>query len=197
MIISRAAEAVITKEGGEAVKTRLKKGYRISELDDAIRRKRTRTEARLISEARRAGVKSPAVTSHDEFSIRMEYIQGKKVRDCMNAKNCDELAFRMADSLAKLHNAGIIHGDPTTSNMIVKDREIYIIDFGLGFRSERAEDKANDLYLLHEAIESVHCEILDRAWKMILKVYRKKSKDSISALRSLKRIEKRRRYRSG
>ncbi len=195
MIISRAAEAVITKEGGETVKTRVKKGYRISELDDAIRRKRTRMEARLISEARRSGIKTPSVAGHDEFSIRMKYIQGKKVRDCMNAKNCDELAFRMADSLAKLHNAGIIHGDPTTSNMIVKDREVYTIDFGLGFRSERAEDKATDLYLLHEAIESVHCEILDRAWKTILKVYRKKSKDSASVFRSLKRIEKRRRYR--
>ena len=195
MIVFRAAEAVVTKDGSEAVKTRVKKGYRISELDDAIRRKRNRTEARLMTEARRAGVRSPVVTGHDEFSIRMEYIEGKKLRDAMNPGNCTALASMMAESMAKMHNAGIIHGDPTTSNMILKDGEVYMVDFGLGFRSGRAEDKATDLYLLREAMSSVHHEMLDGAWKTILKVYRKKSKDSASVFKSLNIIGKRRRYR--
>src|SRR3989338_11230200 len=165
------AEAEVKRNGGVIEKIRVRKGYRIVKLDESIRKRRTITEARLLSEARRSGVSAPNVIDTGEFSIRMEYINGKTVRDSINDGNCEEVSFLIAESAAKLHNAGIIHGDLTTSNMIFRG-VVYIIDFGLGFRSQKVEDKATDLYLLKEALESNHFSISRKAWKTSLKVYR-------------------------
>ena len=190
------AEAEVKRNGGEIEKIRVRKGYRIVKLDESIRKRRTITEARLLSEARRSGVSAPNVIDTGEFSIRMEYINGKTVRDSINDGNCEEVSFLIAESAAKLHNAGIIHGDLTTSNMIFRG-VVYIIDFGLGFRSQKVEDKATDLYLLKEALESTHFSISRKAWKTILKVYRVKSKDGAKVLTALEKIEKRSRDSEG
>ncbi|MDI6721450.1 MAG: KEOPS complex kinase/ATPase Bud32, partial [Candidatus Aenigmarchaeota archaeon] len=191
------AEAEIRKSGNEIEKMRIKKGYRIQELDERLRKRRAQLEARLISEARRAGVKTPVVFSSDRFTIRMEYIEGRKVKDVLNEKNAGRLCAGIAEPAASLHNKGIIHGDLTTSNMILKNGEIYFIDFGLGCRSVRAEDKASDLYLLHEAFRSAHFDVSEKGWKTVLKVYREKSNDWNNISKALKKIEKRRRYSKG
>ncbi|RXW17144.1 hypothetical protein EST38_g8711 [Candolleomyces aberdarensis] len=68
--------------------------------------------------------------------------------------------------LAKLHKADIIHGDLTTSNMMLRHpstfqspgcpTELVLIDFGLSFVSTLVEDKAVDLYVLERAFASTH-----------------------------------------
>lgn len=56
-----------------------------------------------------------------------------------------------------VHEAGIIHGDLTTSNMIVNlDGHIVLIDFGLSYFKDSAEDRAVDLYVLERAFKSTH-----------------------------------------
>src|SRR3989344_6269998 len=170
----RGAEAEIIREDGVMKKLRAKKGYRNKTLDIVLRKKRTQLEARLMSEARRSGVNVPKILDTEEFAIRMEYISGERLKDAINKRNCVKISSMIAESVAKLHNAGIIHGDLTTSNMLYAEG-LYFIDFGLGFRSQRAEDKATDLHLMKESLESTHFDIAEQAWKTILKVYREKS----------------------
>ena len=69
-----------------------------------------------------------------------------------------------------LHQNEIIHGDLTTSNMILGS-EIYFIDFGLSFFSTKIEDMAVDLHLLKQALESKHYEIFEKCFSAVLSGY--------------------------
>lgn len=188
------AEAVLKKDDETITKDRLKKGYRIKDLDESLRKKRTRLEARLLREARRI-INAPQVIEESGFTIRMEFIDGKKVKDILNDGNCAAICRGIAAAVARLHSHGIIHGDLTTSNMILKNDEIYLIDFGLGFFSGRVEDKATDLHLLHEALESTHFGILEKAWKIILNTYKEQYAEAEEIIKTLSEIEKRGRYK--
>ncbi len=215
-IIARGAEAVLSADSLEGrkvlVKDRIKKGYRLPELDSRIRKIRTRGEHRLLDRARRAMVFTPRVFRIEESRLIMEFIEGERVKDVLNTKPKNE-RFRIyeliGEAVARLHSAGIIHGDLTTSNMILKrqstdsadsgfqtsDYELYIIDFGLGKSSQRIEDQAVDLFLLYEALKSAHFKYLNESWQYILKTYKRNYSNSAQVLRRLEKIEKRRRYK--
>ena len=120
----------------------------------------------------------------------MEYIKGKLIRDVLAKGNYEELASEVGKKIAILHNNGIIHGDLTTSNMILSD-EIYFIDFGLSFFSQKIEDKATDLHLLKEAFESTHPAIWEESFECALKAYEKQAEHGKEILERLKNVEKR------
>lgn len=210
MLIAKGAEAELRREGGTLVKERITKGYRLREIDEKLRKRRTTTEARLLREARRAGVKTPQILEENATSIRMEFIDGEKVKDALNGKNCGIISEKIGVAVAKLHSYNIIHGDLTTSNMIITKAEsngnserekghalhsVWFIDFGLGFFSRREEDKAVDLYLLHEALESTHFSILDEAWDAVLDAYKEHYPGSDKVIKALLNVEKRGRYK--
>ena len=44
----------------------------------------------------------------------------------------------------------------TPTNDMIYDKKIYLIDFGLSLYSNKPEDKAVDLHLLKQALESKH-----------------------------------------
>lgn len=201
-IIARGAEAVLSLSelGGEKVlvKERIKKGYRILQLDEKIRTQRTRMEESLISRARRAGISTPMIMDTDRFKITMKFIDGKRLKDSLNnfpVKERKVVYGLIGKSIGMLHEANIVHGDLTTSNMILMNGKLYIIDFGLGKVSKRDEDKAVDLYLLYEALKSTHFKILEEAWKSIINAYKQNYSKSINTLKQLSKIEKRRRYK--
>ena len=68
------------------------------------------------------------------------------------------LAARLGRLLATLHAAGLVHGDLTTSNLLVDDalENITVIDFGLSVADGGAEELAVDLYVLERAVLSTH-----------------------------------------
>jgi len=191
--IAQGAEAILYRDGKKLVKDRIKKSYRIQEIDNRLRSRRTKLEARLLRKAK-AIIYAPQVLNEDKFKIEMDFIDGEKVKDILDEKNCEQICDLIGRNIGSLHDYDIIHGDLTTSNMILKDADVYFIDFGLGFISKRAEDKAVDLYLLHEALESTHFDILEKAWKIILKAYRESYGDADKVIKTLQKIEKRRRY---
>lgn len=193
-IIAQGAEAVIRKENNEIVKERLSKGYRIKEIDDSLRKKRTRLEAKLIREARRAGVATPQIIEESRFSIKMDFIEGDRIKELVSRKNFKTIAKNIGESVALMHTYNIIHGDLTTSNMIQKGESVYFIDFGLGFFSGRAEDKATDLHVLKEAIQATHFDIADKFWPAVTKAYANNYTDSEKVIKALAKIEKRGRY---
>src|SRR3989344_5737828 len=173
-IIAQAAEAIIVLkevdcQGGAPyiIKRRIKKSYRIPEIDERLRKQRTRKESKLIENASNI-IGVPKIIKADESSkeIVMQFIEGKKLSDWLGKLNIEKaknICRQIGESAAKLHDAGIIHGDLTTSNMILEENsgKLYFIDFGLGFNSDRVEDKAVDLHLLRQALEAKHF----RHWK--------------------------------
>ncbi len=193
-IIAKGAEAAIYRIGDGIVKERISKGYRLQEIDESLRKKRTRSEARLMREARRAGILVPQITAEDKYKIEMEFIDGNKAMDELDWGNMIKICRLIGESIGKMHSFNIIHGDLTTSNMIVKEGKLYFIDFGLGFQSSRIEDKAVDLRLLKQALQSTHHEIAEKAWKIILKAYQNNCSDASEVIRTLDKIQKRGRY---
>ena len=133
-------------------KIRREKKYRIKELDEEIRKKRTRTEARIISQARKVGVPTPIILDVEEDKIVMERIRGEELKDIMSEELCREVGRLVA----KLHSAGIIHGDLTPRNMIRSRGRIYLIDFGLAFHSHEVEAKGVDLHVFIESLKAAY-----------------------------------------
>ena len=197
-IIQQGAEAVILLEKNKIIKKRMKKSYRIPEIDDRIRRQRTRSEAKLLTKASKL-ISIPEIIKVDQETkeIIMPFIDGKKLSDYLDKfplKKQKEVCKLIGESTAKLHDADIIHGDLTTSNMILKNNKIYFIDFGLGFVSHKFEDKAVDIHLLKQALEAKHFKNWEILFREVLKGY-SKSKDSKIVLERLNKVEKRGRYK--
>ncbi len=198
-IIQRGAEAVLYLAGdGSLVKERVKKGYRIPELDEAIRKRRAKLEVSLLDKARRSGVTTPRAALTNKYIIRMDYVNGERVKDVLSGMSRAEqlkVAEKIGSFVAALHASNIIHGDLTTSNMLLKDNKIYFIDFGLGKISHKVEDKATDLFLLWEALLSTHFGISARVWKNIINIYALKYSNAREVLLRLDMISRRRRYK--
>ena len=152
MFLAMGAEATIELRDGMVIKKRLPKGYRLKALDSTIRQERTRAEARIISESRRRGVPTPIIYDIEDFEITMEYIDGQKVRDILTPS----LSRCIGNVVGKLHSAGIIHGDLTTSNMILHNDRIYLIDFGLAYYDNSVEAQGVDIHVLFQTYESTH-----------------------------------------
>ena len=144
------------------VKQRVVKGYRHPTLDRSLQTSRIRNEARLMMEARRAGIPVPIIYSIDLGGGRivMEEIPGARVKDALHDSSADgERICRVIGELAaRLHANDIVHGDLTTSNMLVDGERIVLIDFSLGQRTAELEDKGVDMHLLEEAFHSAHHE---------------------------------------
>ena len=96
----------------------------------------------------------------------------KKVRDILEKSNYEKICREIGKRVADLHKNEIIHGDLTTSNIIFNDK-IYFIDFGLSFFSKKLEDKAVDLHLLKQALESKHHTIWKKCFDSVLQGYQK------------------------
>tara|TARA_Y100000034_G_scaffold35645_1_gene43731 strand:- start:8775 stop:9377 length:603 start_codon:yes stop_codon:yes gene_type:complete len=190
--ISQGAEASIYREEDIIVKHRTIKSYRNKDIDNKLRKHRTRREAKVLKKLETLGFPAPKIIKDiDEISmkIEMEHINGEKLRDFLH-KNHKELSNEIGKKIAILHNNDIIHGDLTTSNMIV-DEEIYLIDFGLSFFSTKPEDKAVDLHLLKRALESKHHMIFEECFNEIIKAYKEHYLDHEKVLNRLEQVEKR------
>lgn len=188
----QGSEAILTesfyKNNKVIVKKRIEKKYRQPELDIYIITKRTITEARLLKKAKENGLNVPQVfyVNKNNYEIYLEYIEGATVKFLffLDTKNND-FGKQIGFLISNLHNLNIIHGDLTTSNMLVKDSTVFLIDFGLGYSSNSIEDKAVDIFLLERTFLCTHPNkknVLDG----IMDYYSKHTKD---ADKILKRVE--------
>ncbi|GAB2237493.1 hypothetical protein Droror1_Dr00015395 [Drosera rotundifolia] len=211
---------ILLKQGAEArvftstfvgkksiVKERFSKKYRHPTLDSKLTLKRLNAEARCMTKARRLGVRTPVLYAVDQVlhTLTFEYIEGPSVKDILLEfgvngivqERLDDIATQIGDAIAKLHDGGLIHGNLTTSNMLVQDssNQLVFIDFGLSFTSTLPEDKAVDLYVLERALLSMHSfcgNVMDR----VLSAYRKSSKQWSSTLNKLAQVRQRGRKRT-
>ena len=225
--IQQGAEAKIFKIDNWIIKDRIKKSYRHPNLDSQIRKRKTKSETKLLEKASKI-INCPApIYTANIYQIPMPFIEGKKLSEHLNSFSLEkqkEICREIGSSVAKLHKEDIIHGDLTTSNMILveahqkaqqrhplrshplgkaqqessqmgKDK-VFFIDFGLGYISRKIEDKAVDLHLLKHAFEAKHFQNYEILTKEVLNSYEKilEKTEVKKIFERIKAIERRRRY---
>jgi len=199
-LIKKGAEAelYLTEYNGKpaVLKRRIPKPYRIPELDFHIRRTRTRREARLLDRARRAGVLTPVVYSVDDerMEILMEYVSGTRVKEFLLSGGDIGIMRDVGRSVGTLHSNRIVHGDLTTSNIIIRDGKLVFIDFGLGEVSDSIEDFAVDLVCFEKSFQATHYDVMDDAWPLFLEGYRSVFPRAPEVLRRVDEVKRRARY---
>ena len=191
-VIQQGAEAKIILNNNKIIKNRIKKLYRLKEIDEKLIKQRTKAEAKIMEKLSKV-INVPKILKVDKEKIEMEYIKGEKLSESFEKLDYKKIAKQIGESISKIHNLDIIHGDLTTSNMLIKNDDLYIIDFGLAFHSSKVEDKAVDLHLLKQALESKHYKIAEDVEKIILDNYDPKQEKEIKG--RIKIIEKRGRYK--
>lgn len=180
------------------VKRRVAKGYRHPVLDRNLQTSRIKNEVRLMTEARRAGIAVPVIYSVDltENRIVMEEIRGMRVKDALEQLPDGEaktVCRKIGEIAGRLHESDIVHGDLTTSNMLLEGERIVLIDFSLGSKSSELEDKGVDMHLLEEAFHSAHYR-RSGLYEAVKESYAGSYPAGTDVLRKVKEIEKRGRY---
>jgi len=186
------------------VKQRFNKKYRHAILDAQLTAARLKQEARVMVKARKLGAWAPVVycVEHDAATIYMEKVGGRSVKEAILSGDLGDtgltsLLGQVGEAVAVLHDGGLVHGDLTTSNMLVRESDgaLVIIDFGLSYTSSIAEDKAVDLYVLERACTSAHSKA-GPIFEKILAAYKAKSKYWNPTLNKFAEVRMRGRKRS-
>jgi len=184
------------------VKARLPKRYRPAELDAKIRHYRTAHEPQLMHEAKKAGVPTPTIFLVDlkDAAITMEFVAGRQVKQVLadvSRKERQALCVKIGGLIGKLHRHEVIHGDLTTSNMILDaEGKIFLVDFGLGEKNTEVEARGVDLHLMKRALQSTHYRFAEECFKHVLKGYSAVlgEEDAEKVFEKIREIERRGRY---
>jgi TP53 regulating kinase-like protein len=208
-------QPILLKKGAEAslyldnwhgkkaiIKIRTPKKYRPEPLDRQIRSYRTAHEPQLLHQAKVAGIATPLIymINVPDATIIMEYIEGIQVKQYINSTSEAErrkICLKIGEVIGKLHKENLIHGDLTTSNMILDNKgKIFLIDFGLGEKSVELEAKGVDLHLLKRALQSTHFAFWEPCFKDVCIGYSLVVGDELSekVYEKISEIERRGRY---
>ncbi len=192
--IAQGAEAIIYQDKSRIMKERVSKSYRLPQLDESLRKFRTRREAKILSRLEEMNFPAPHLQefSDKRMSIFMDFVPGEQLKEVIE-DDFQILAREMGLKIAKLHQENIIHGDLTTSNMIKHKEtgELNLIDFGLSFFSDKVEDKAVDLFLLDRALESKHHKVYPEVFEKVIEGYEENYGDAASVLDRFELVKKR------
>jgi len=197
-LIRQGAEAKLFKtefEGKPALlKQRVPKAYRCAQLDERLRKERTSIESSLLRAARQLGISTPLVFSVEKgkSEILMQFIDGPRIKDVLSKKNL-KICRQIGSAIALMHESNLIHGDLTTSNILLDGKKLFFIDFGLGYRSNKLEDKAVDLLVFKKTFEATHCRLMPKGWEMIIRGYLKAG-GSDGIVKQMQKVEQRVRY---
>ena len=194
--IAQGAEAVLFRDKSRILKERLSKNYRLPQIDQSLRKFRTRREAKVLKKLEEFSFPAPHLIEFCDkrMSIFMDFIPGEKLRDVLaTGDDYQLLAKQLGEKVGQLHQKDIIHGDLTTSNIIQHQEtgELNLIDFGLSFFSDKVEDKAVDLFLLDRALESKHYQHYPDIFEKTLKGYKGAYPEAEKVLERFKTVKAR------
>jgi len=92
-----------------------------------------------MTKARRLGVTTPVLYSVDPVlhTLTFEFVEGPSVKDVflefgshgVVEERLDDIALQVGDAIGKLHDGGLIHGDLTTSNMLLRSGTNQLVSF--------------------------------------------------------------------
>lgn len=197
--ISSGAEAIIYLDKDKVIKHRVAKSYRIPELDKKIIKQRTKSETKILIKTKNILNAPKVYPSKEENTIAMDYIKGDKLSQKLDSYpklKQERIMLNLGKIIGKLHREHIIHGDLTTSNILLKDNKLFLIDFGLGFQNGQYEDKGVDIHLLKQALEAKHFKDWKNLFIKFEKGYRSiEPEEAKKVFERMKAIEKRGRYR--
>ena len=204
-VLTIGAESIIFKinQSGQnfLLKYRPKKPYLLDAIDESIRKLRTIRECKMITIARKLGVPTPAVYALDKanHALLMEYIKGrqfKEIVDEVSKKKLETMCIKFGYLIALLHQGNVIHGDPTTSNVIVDNQsQLWLVDFGLSEMNATIEMKGVDLHLIRRALETTHWDLQKIMLENTLEGYTDTfGKDAKDVLVRMSEIRERGRY---
>jgi Kae1-associated kinase Bud32 len=175
--------------------------YRLPSLDATIRRQRTIHEAVMIHRAKAAGAGAPFLYFVDvpASTIVMERLPLRRMTDEVaraDPRKVRSLFSRFGEGVAKLHGAGIMHGDLTTANVILDGRRLAFVDFGLSVTTTRVEDFAVDLRVTKETVTGAHPAVSVQALESFFEGYTTATglPAARRVLSQLRSIERRGRY---
>jgi TP53 regulating kinase-like protein len=192
--IAQGAEAVLYQDKSRILKERISKGYRLPQIDESLRKFRTRREAKILGKLEELNFPAPHLQEFCDkrMSIFMDFVPGEQLKDIIEDNHLS-LAKEIGKKVAFLHHNNIIHGDLTTSNMIKHQEtgELNLIDFGLSFFSDKAEDKAVDLFLLDRALESKHYKIYPKVFEGVIESYKEAYPESAKILERFDKVKSR------
>jgi len=206
MLIKKGAEASLYLEewhGRKVImKKRLPKKYRLPELDEAIKSQRTVREPQFLHMAKEAGVPTPTIFMVDvaEATIIMEFVEGKQVKQVLDEVSAEErtrLCRHIGRLIGCLHNNGIIHGDLTTSNMILTPHgNVVFMDFGLSEKSKELEARGVDMQLMKRAFQSTHWRYAKKCFNAVIEGYSETvgETEAKNVLKKIREIARRGRY---
>ncbi|MEK6886258.1 MAG: KEOPS complex kinase/ATPase Bud32 [Nanoarchaeota archaeon] len=194
--IAQGAEAKLFKTGNIILKDRFTKKYRHPELDFKLRKARTKKESKILIKMKELNIPSSEYINHDEkeMKIEMKFVDGEILKTVFDS-NFEKHSKLIGANIALMHKNDLIHGDLTTSNMILNNDTLHFIDFGLSFNSDKIEDKAVDLHLLRQALESKHFKVVEKAFKIVLSEYSKNYGKAKEVIERLNIVEKRGRHK--
>lgn len=159
------------------LKWRQTKLYLFKNIDSQLNRARTSKECKMLTTARALGVPTPAVYSVDltNYTILMDYIEGtqlKQIADKLSSDKLTRLCHEFGRLIALLHRRDVVHGDPTTSNLIVDSKScLWMVDFGLSDTNASIEMKGVDLHLIRRALETTHWDLQEIMLEATLEGY--------------------------
>ncbi len=155
----------------------------------------------MLNEAKTAGVEAPFLYDVDVrgATLVMEYVEGDRVKDLigsLSAKETEEVFIQFGADAAKLHSAGIMHGDLTTANVVRRGQRMVFMDFGLSIHTSRLEDQAVDLRLIKETLVGAHPGVAPAALEALYRGYAAGvgSGRARAVLNQLRSVERRGRY---
>eukprot|EP00904_Undaria_pinnatifida_P003032 jgi/Undpi1/1272/HiC_scaffold_11.g04664.m1 len=180
------------------LKERFRKSYRLPALDEKLTSKRTQQEARCMVKVRKAGVETPCLYLVDSANtkIYMEKIDGVTAKHFFQTERASSVFFYVFAFLVSFAFAQVVHGDLTTSNLMVRNgsQRVVAIDFGLASQQPLPEDKAVDLYVLERAFISTH-EDAEPLVNEVMRAYKASSRKADATLHKLAEVRRRGRKR--
>jgi Kae1-associated kinase Bud32 len=206
VLIRKGAEAELYQESWYGLnivkKVRTVKTYRHPKLDHEIRQSRTRREAQIMHEAKGSGVPTPLIFMVDlnSTTITMQHVEGSRVKELLQSLSSKErihICSRIGQLIGRLHKNRIIHGDLTTSNMILSETgKLFFIDFGLSEHSKELEKRGVDLLLMKRAFYSTHYSFASECFKAVTEGYAKEMGEETcrNVVERVNKIAKRGRY---
>ncbi len=176
-----------------------------------LRKQRTVLEVRALISAKEWGVPTPSIfeADADAGAITMDFIEGTTLKRILPDLTLPQVRVKfttLGQYVGKLHGGGIIHGDLTTSNILVTPNDALIfIDFGLTQRSDSLEDRGVDVHLLKRVLTSTHAAIWEEAYAAFLEGYGERGPHSANEIdarvtaielrgRYIKKEERRKRF---
>lgn len=178
------------------LKERVEKGYRNKELNKKLIASRVVRECNLLNKAKSAGIRTPVLYKVEKESGRiwMEFVQGTQLKELLKKGKGQEYCRKFGEGIGRLHLHKIVHGDLTTSNVLIHNKELVFIDFGLGFVSGKKEDFAVDLLNLKKVFLASH-PLLEKEWKEIVQGYCRVFKKGRRIIEKMKEVDERARYK--